>query len=45
MTTDPVCGSEVSESDAAVHEYEGQIYYFCSDDCQEEFQENPEQYV
>jgi YHS domain-containing protein len=46
MTTDPVCGMDLEESQAkAKAEYEGKTYYFCSDACREEFEAYPEQYA
>ena len=43
---DPVCGMTVEEADAAATaEYRGKTYYFCSVDCKEEFEENPEDYA
>ncbi|HEX6261997.1 MAG TPA: YHS domain-containing protein [Actinomycetota bacterium] len=43
---DPVCGMTVEESEAAAtFEHEGRTYYFCSVDCREEFEENPEDYA
>lgn len=46
MAIDPVCGMEVddrSTKERAV--YEGTTYYFCSEDCREEFQAAPEDYI
>ena len=46
MTTDPVCGMDIVESNAkASTEFEGKTYYFCSDACREEFESAPEQYA
>jgi YHS domain-containing protein len=43
---DPVCGMMVEESDAAATvEYDGKTYYFCSKDCAETFEEDPEDYL
>jgi YHS domain-containing protein len=43
---DPVCGMSVEESDApATFDYRGTTYYFCSTDCREEFEANPEDYA
>jgi len=43
---DPVCGMTVEEDQAAATlEHGGTTYYFCSADCKEEFEENPEDYV
>jgi YHS domain-containing protein len=46
MTTDPVCGMDLEESQAtASAEFEGKTYYFCSDACREEFEASPERYA
>ena len=48
MTTqrDPVCNMQVDEKNAtAQSEYQGQTYYFCSHNCKERFDKNPQQYV
>ncbi len=46
MLTDPVCGMEVTyETAQARSQYEGQTYYFCSLDCKEEFDKDPEKYI
>jgi len=43
---DPVCGMMVEpESAAAKSEFQGKTYYFCSVDCKEEFDEDPESYL
>lgn len=43
---DPVCGMDVTyETAQARSEYDGQTYYFCSLDCKEQFDRNPEQYA
>ena len=43
---DPVCGMEVT-SDTAEEtlDYQGRTYYFCSADCREAFEENPQKYA
>ena len=44
--TDPVCNMTVEQDDAAATvDHEGTTYYFCSKDCAEEFEENPEDYT
>jgi YHS domain-containing protein len=44
--TDPVCGMQVETSQApAQSQYQGQTYYFCSEECKRSFDANPEQYV
>jgi Cu+-exporting ATPase len=46
MTTDPVCGMDLEESQAkASTEFEGKTYYFCSEACHEEFETSPERYA
>ncbi len=45
MTTDPVCGMEVYESEAPSMEYEGVTYYFCSKKCLGKFEDRPEAYI
>ena len=46
MAIDPVCGMEVEEEQAVARsEYEGVTYYFCSESCKEEFDEDPEKYL
>jgi YHS domain-containing protein len=43
---DPVCGMEVKEGEVAgTSTYDGGTYYFCSTDCKDEFEENPEEYT
>ena len=44
--TDPVCGMQVSTTDAAASQvHDGKTFYFCSEHCQEEFISNPAKYV
>jgi len=43
---DPICGMTVREDKAAgTFDHEGETYYFCSTNCMDKFQENPEQYL
>ena len=43
---DPVCNMTIEESDAvATSDYKGKRYYFCSNDCKKEFDQNPEDYA
>jgi YHS domain-containing protein len=43
---DPVCNMEVNEQNAAARaEYQGQTYLFCSQDCKNKFDQNPQQYA
>lgn len=46
MAKDPVCGMEVDESNAAaIVNFKGKTYYFCSTACKEKFEESPNRYV
>lgn len=46
MPIDPVCGMVVPEEHAAVcTDYRGQHFCFCSEECKEEFDSDPEMYV
>lgn len=43
---DPVCGMVIDERDAVgTSEFNGTRYYFCSQDCKTEFDENPQDYA
>ena len=43
---DPVCGMDVNPRDAAAtSQHQEQTYYFCSTNCKEKFDQNPQQYV
>ncbi|MEM2959566.1 MAG: copper-translocating P-type ATPase [Candidatus Jordarchaeaceae archaeon] len=45
ITTDPVCGMKVEPGEAAGKvEYKGYVFYFCSEEHEEEFKKNPEKY-
>lgn len=45
MTTDPVCEKQVDERKAEyVSTFEGRSFYFCSRNCQEEFDQDPRRY-
>lgn len=44
--TDPVCGMSVDPAHAAAESnYEGQRYFFCSENCRQRFEENPTSYT
>ena len=46
MVRDPVCLMELDPRNAkAVAEYGGRTYYFCSEQCQEEFLARPETFL
>ena len=43
---DPVCNMEIDEQSAAGRaQYDGQTYYFCTQSCKDEFEQNPQRYV
>ncbi len=43
---DPVCGMMIEPDDAvASSEHEGTTYFFCSQDCKEEFDQDPGSYA
>ena len=41
MPVDPVCGIEMDESLALVHEHKGKKYYFCCNGCRKIFIKKP----
>ena len=44
--TDPVCGMQVDEQNAAGQsDYQGQTYYFCNQGCKSKFDQSPDQYA
>lgn len=46
MERDPVCGMNVDPKSAAGSmEWQGKTYYFCSANCQRQFQQAPERYA
>jgi YHS domain-containing protein len=46
MQTDPVCGMQVDDQRAtAKSQFQGQNYYFCSDECKRKFDQQPQQYA
>ncbi len=46
MPVDPVCKMEIDKEDAAAEkDYKGTKYYFCSEDCKESFDENPDKFL
>jgi len=45
VPVDPVCGIEMDESLALVHEHEGKKYYFCCNGCRRKiFIKKPKKY-
>ncbi len=45
MAKDIVCGMEVDNSSPFQSTYEGEHFFFCSQNCKTEFDKNPEKYV
>jgi YHS domain-containing protein len=46
MVKDPVCGMFIEEEEAeAESQYQGQTYFFCSEECKEEFDAEPDRYI
>jgi len=46
MVEDPVCGMQLNIDTAPTQtDYEGEIYYFCSEGCKRAFDANPEQFI
>ncbi len=46
MTTDPVCKMDIDEKEAEFSsQYAGQRYYFCSEECKDSFEGQPERYA
>lgn len=45
-TVDPVCGMTVEQDKAEYHTgYEGETFYFCSRNCQREFEHEPARFI
>lgn len=46
MEKDPVCGMDVNARTApAQSNFQGRTYYFCSEDCKQKFDREPQRYV
>jgi YHS domain-containing protein len=47
MTTDPVCGTRIDEkkNPGVEAQFAGRKYFFCSEECREEFEADPGGYV
>jgi YHS domain-containing protein len=46
MAKDPVCGMQVNEREAkATTEHKGRTFHFCSTECKQTFDRNPDQYA
>lgn len=41
MKKDPVCGTYIPENQAIILESQGNIHYFCSEECKQKFRELP----
>ncbi len=45
QAVDPVCGMTVQTADAKSAVHDGDVYYFCSQDCREKFEAAPASYL
>lgn len=46
LINDPVCGMPLETRTAKFYKpYRGGMYYFCSEECQEKFEQDPEKYI
>ena len=45
MVKDPVCGMMVDQTTSAQSTYNGQTYYFCSQECKDKFDKDPDRYT
>jgi P-type Cu+ transporter len=46
MTTDPVCGMRIDEKESEIQtQFAGRKYFFCSEECRQEFEDDPGGYV
>jgi YHS domain-containing protein len=46
MTKDPVCKMDIDEKQTNFHsEYAGRKYHFCSEECKDTFDSQPERYA
>jgi YHS domain-containing protein len=44
MPVDPVCGIELDEDLAVLHEHNGKKFYFCCNGCRQIFVKKPRKY-
>ncbi len=46
MVKDPVCDMDVNEENSTIQaDYKGKTFHFCSEECKEIFQTDPEPYA
>jgi YHS domain-containing protein len=46
MTKDPVCGMSVDEKESEFQtQFAGKKYFFCSEECRKEFENQPDEYL
>jgi YHS domain-containing protein len=45
MTVDPVCGMRVDEKSEFQTQFAGKKYSFCSEECRQAFQADPDEYA
>lgn len=44
-TEDPVCGMQVRKKEAVTSTVKGKKYFFCSEECKRQFEQNPDKYL
>jgi len=45
VVKDPVCGMQIAKETSLKSNFKESTYYFCSQNCKENFNKNPESYV
>jgi YHS domain-containing protein len=46
MTIDPVCGMTIDERNPQLEtKFAGKQYFFCSEECRQEFEDHPEEFL
>ena len=45
MSKCPVCGMNVDERNAPSAQFQGTTYYFCSEECRQQFLKEPKKYA
>lgn len=45
LAVDPVCQMRVLRSERLKIDFTGETYYFCSENCQENFKQNPKAFI
>jgi len=45
QVTDLVCGMKIDRDKAVTTSYKAKTYYFCSEECKNKFEKEPERYL